>query len=139
MKKLQILIFEDNPAMAELMKLVMEKSGHAVQVFSEPTICPVYHDHDADCTRETPCADIIFADQKMPNMLGLDFLKLQRSRGCKALDKNKALVTASEISSDLRREVDNFGFHYIKKPFRINEITKWVDECSERIQSAQRS
>ena len=135
MKKLQILIFEDEPSMASLLKQIVLMSGHDVQVYSDPTICPIYHDHGFECPRETPCADVIISDQKMPNISGFDFFKLQRNRGCKALDKNKALITAGEISHDLRSEMDEIGFHYIKKPFRVTEITHWIDECSKRVQS----
>ena len=122
--------------MANLIKRILLTSGHAVQVFPDPTGCPVYRDHGTECTRKTPCADVIISDQKMPNISGLDFFKLQRTRGCKAQDKNKALITAAEIPARLKKDMDAFGFHYIKKPFRIHDILRWIDECAERSQAA---
>ena len=133
MKKLRIIIFEDDQSLANLIKLVLLQKGHDVQVFSDPTLCPVYRDHDTECPKSAPCADVIISDHMMPNMTGLDFLKLQRMRGCKAPDENKALITGSAMHADLKNAIDELGCHYIKKPFKIVEIIKWVDECAERV------
>ena len=137
MKKLRIIIFEDDQSLANLIKQVLLQKGHDVRVFSDPTSCPVYRDHDTECPKSTPCADVIISDHMMPNMTGLDFLKFQRMRGCKALDENKALITGSAMHADLKHAIDELGCHYIKKPFRIAEILKWVDECAERLQDSQ--
>ena len=133
MKKLLIIIFEDDHSLANLVKLVLLQKGHDVQVFSDPTLCPVYRDHDTECPKSLPCSDVIISDHMMPNMTGLDFLKLQRMRGCKAPDENKALITGSAMHADLKNAIDELGCHYIKKPFKIVEIIKWVDECAERV------
>lgn len=130
---MKILVFEDDQSLANLLKVTLVKKGHDVSVFSDPTACPVYLNHEAICPRETPCADVVISDYKMPNMTGLDFYKLQRCRGCKALDKNKALITGSKITDALKKEIEDLGCHYIKKPFRITEVTEWVDSCEERL------
>ena len=122
--------------MAHLLEQIVQISGHTVQVYSDPTTCPIYKDHGFECTRKTPCADVIISDQKMPNISGLDFFKLQKKRGCKALSQNKALISASDIPNDLKNEMDALGVHYIRKPFRIDTLLEWINECLVRVQSA---
>jgi CheY-like chemotaxis protein len=136
-KKLRIFIFEDDPALGTLLKQVLVHKGHDVHVFTDPTTCPVYHNHETECPKNSPCADVIISDHMMPNMTGIDFLKLQRMRGCKALDKNKALITGSAIHADLKISIAELECHYIQKPFRVADILMWVDECAERVKSTE--
>ena len=132
-ERLRIIVIEDDPAVATLLERVLRSAGHDVRTFSDPTICPVYRDHGAQCPRDKPCADVIFSDQMMPNITGLDFFLLQRERGCKALDENKAIVTAAEITPEFKTTAEGLGCQIFKKPFRVAEILQWVDECAERV------
>jgi CheY-like chemotaxis protein len=136
-KKLRIIIFEDDSALASLLKHVLMQKGHDVLVFPDPTACPVYTVHETVCQRKTPCADVIISDHMMPNMSGIDFFKLQRKRGCKALDANKALITGAAISDYMKHAVDELGCHFIKKPFKVAKIVEWVGECAERVRLAE--
>jgi CheY-like chemotaxis protein len=139
MRKLRILIFEDDPALAALLKQVLLQKGHDVHVFSDPTSCPVYRDHESECPQNTACADVIISDHMMPNMTGVDFFRFQRMRGCKAPDENKVLITGTAIHADLKKAIDELGCHFIKKPFKVAEILKWVDECAERVNATKAS
>jgi CheY-like chemotaxis protein len=133
MRKLRILIFEDDPALAALLKQVLLQKGHDVHVFSDPTSCPVYSDHEIESPQNTACAGVIISDHMMPNMTGVEYYRLQRLRGCKAPDENKALITGSAMHADLKQAINELGCHFIKKPFKVDEILRWVDECAERI------
>lgn len=137
MKKLRILVLEDDPSLANLIKLTLVQKGHEVQVFSDPTRCPVYRDHETQCPNRTACADVIISDQMMPNMTGLDFLQLQRMRGCKALDENKAIISGSIMDAELKKTINELGCHFIKKPFRVGTVVEWVDECAMRLQQSR--
>lgn len=132
-KKLQILVFEDDPALVTLLGHALQSTGHDVHFFSEPMDCPIYHDHKAQCPQDRPCADIIISDHMMPNMTGIDFLKLQKMSGCKIPDENKALITGTAMNPELKVSIEELGCHYIKKPFRIVELIKWIDECAQRV------
>ncbi len=134
MKKLRIIIFEDDKSLASLIKQVLLLKDHDVQAFSDPTACPIYRDNKIECPKSVPCADVIISDHMMPNMTGLDFLKLQKLRGFKAQNQNKALITGSAMHADSKHAIDELGCHYIKKPFRVAEVLRWVDECAERLQ-----
>ena len=132
MKKIRIFIFEDDPAVSTLLELILQREGRDISVFSDPTVCNVYLDHETQCPRETPCADVILSDNMMPNMTGIDFFLLQRARGCKALARNKAIMTAASIGPETAAIIKDIGCQFLKKPFNIVEIKKWVDGCSER-------
>lgn len=137
-EKIRIIVFEDDPALGTLLKQVLIHKGYDVRIFSNPTACVVFSDHGTQCSQHSPCADIILTDHMMPNMTGIDFLKFQRMRGCKALDANKAVITGSVINKELMDTIDSLGCKIFKKPFKIAEILKWIDECAGRIlKSAQ--
>jgi len=130
---LQIIIFEDDESLAKLLEQILVLKGHSVQCFPDPTVCPIYKDHEKKCPKNTPCADIVISDYMMPKMNGIAFFELQRKRGCKALDANKAIITGSVIDSDMKEAIDELGCHYFKKPFRVAEVLVWVEECEKRL------
>lgn len=130
--KLRIIIFEDDTALANLLKLALSNEGHHVLTFTDPTLCPIFKKRECECPQEFPCADIVISDISMPHMTGIDFFKLQRKRGCKALDENKALMSATH-GKDYSDEIKQLGCHYFKKPFKLTEIIQWVNECAMRI------
>lgn len=130
---MRIIVFEDDKSMAGLLEQVLVQLGHDVQVFPDPTCCPVYSEHRARCPKSNRCADVIISDYMMPHMTGLEFYKFQRKAGCKAPDCNKALVTATVLDEAMQRDMEELGCHYIRKPFRLADVVKWVGECAERL------
>ncbi len=132
-RKLRIVIFEDDPGLAGLLKQVLDHKGHEVHVFPDASACPAYRDHQTQCPKDEACADVIITDHMMPYITGTDLLLLQRMRGCKALDVNKAIITGSFMNQDLKNAVDSLGCMMFKKPFKIAEILAWVDECADRV------
>ncbi len=131
-KKLRVIVFEDDLAMSDLLKKVLQGYGCDVQTFPDPTACPVYRDPECDCPMETPCADALMTDFNMPNMNGIELLRLQRRRGCKALDENKALMSAI-MTPQQQVAVEALGCHFFRKPFKLSEVEQWINECAERV------
>lgn len=130
-KKLKVLVFEDDPSMSNLFGMMLQGCGYDVSIFPDPTACQVYRNQKCDCPMDSPCADAIITDISMPNMTGIELLRLQRKRGCKALDANKALMSAAD--TPLHREaIEELGCHFFRKPFKMSEIKQWLEECSER-------
>lgn len=133
--KLKIMVFDQEQSLRQLLKTFLVQQGHEVEVYSDPSICPLYltlTNESCCCTRERPCADVIFACIDTPRVNAVDFLELQRRRGCKMLDANKA-VMSNYLSSTLDKALATLGCHHIGKPFRLTEIRAWVDECRQRL------
>jgi len=131
-KKLRIIVLEDDIAMSDLFRKVLQGYGCEVQAFPDPTACVVFNNSECNCPMDKPCADVLITDMMMPNMSGIELLRLQRKRGCKALDANKALMSA--ITTPYQQEaVKELGCHFFRKPFKLAEIKQWINECAERI------
>ena len=131
-KKLRVIVFEDNQAVSDLFKKMLQGFGHHVLTFSDPTVFHVCRDPECEYHEDSSCADALIVDIMMPNMNGIEFLKLQRERGCNILHDNKALMSAV-TSPQQQAAVEEFGCHFFKKPFKISEVKKWLEECAERI------
>lgn len=137
--KLKILVFDEEESLRELLKIYLTKLGHEVMAFRDPTVCPLYRnllDEQCRCVKEQPCADAILIDIDMPNINALDFLKLQRRRGCKALEANKAVMSTG-LTEELEDAIEQYGCYHISKPFRLKEIISWVEGCKARIVTGQ--
>jgi CheY-like chemotaxis protein len=131
-KKLRVIVFEDNQAVSDLFKKMLQGFGHHVLTFSDPTVFHVCRDPECEYHEDSSCADALIVDIMMPNMSGIEFMKLQRERGCNILHENKALMSAV-TSPQQQAAVEEFGCHFFKKPFKISEVKKWLEECAERI------
>ncbi len=131
-KKLRVIVFEDNQAVSDLFKKMLQGFGHHILTFSDPTVFHVCRDPECEYHEDSSCADALIVDIMMPNMSGIEFMKLQRERGCNILHENKALMSAV-TSPQQQAAVEEFGCHFFKKPFKISEVKKWLEECAERI------
>lgn len=132
---MKILVFDPDKSLRELLRIYLTRQGHEVMAFRDPVFCPLYgklHDEGCCCPQASPCADVVIVDNRMPHVSAIDFFRLQRQRGCKALDANKAVMSAS-MSQQLEEMVAEFGCHYIKKPFKLSRIKSWLDSCLARL------
>ena len=130
--KLRIIIIDDDPAVNLMLKTALTNLGHHVLSFSDPTACPLLKMESCSCPQEFPCADVIISDIDMPNMSGIDLFKLQKQRGCKAVFENKALVSGT-IKKEHFDAIKQLGCKFFHKPFKLVDLTRWVEECAKRI------
>jgi CheY-like chemotaxis protein len=131
---MRVLVFDDDQALRELFRKILQGFGHNVTAYADPTLCPAYQSPKCECPADKPCAEAMIIDVMMPNMSGIDLLKAQRERGCKALDQNKALMSAAN-KPEFRDTASEFGCRFLKKPFKISEVRVWLEECSNRLSS----
>jgi CheY-like chemotaxis protein len=131
-KKLRIIVFEDDKALADLLQNVFQGDGHEVLTFSDPTVCPVLQNYKAKCPQKHPCADVVISDIEMPHMSGIELLSILKSRGCKALNENRALMSA-DTSMEQRNAAKELGCHFFAKPFKLTDVTTWLETCASRV------
>lgn len=101
--------------------------------FNQPVICPVYQNNDnGSCTNDHPCSDVIITDQRMPFMTGIELLQDQATNGCRLTPMNKALITAYLDESE-QKALRELGAFYLAKPFRMMDLSRWLEECEKRL------
>ncbi|TLM65953.1 MAG: response regulator [Deltaproteobacteria bacterium] len=120
---MRIWVIDDDQAICNLLRIMLSARGHEVATFSDPTATPVL------CDDGTPCAaDVMLIDYFMPNMNGLEFLKVLDARGCRGA---RAIITA-HYSPELGRELAGMGVACFRKPFRWGDVVGWLDDCAQK-------
>jgi CheY-like chemotaxis protein len=133
MRRRRAIIFEDDPSVLHLLEAFFSKRGYEVLLHREPINCPLHQkDHSGSCPNEYPCADVIITDHRMASMSGIELLQKQAQNGCKLTSLNKALITA-HLSDNEQKALQKLGSFYLAKPFRIAELSQWLDECEKRL------
>ena len=132
MRKLRIIIFDDEVTVLNMLKKWLSKKGYEVITFDAPTVCPILEKKTKDCMKENQCADIIIADFKMHRMNGIELLQHQSQRGCWIDIRNKAIITAY-MDDEIRMAIEKLGCSFFEKPFQLYEISDWINDCEKRI------
>lgn len=106
-----------------------------VKSFSDPGMCPLRASGDTMCPLNHACADIIISDVNMPTETGLKFITERLDHGCKI--KCRALMSADWSYGDLQKARE-LGCRIFHKPFELEELVQWLNECRERIESERK-
>jgi len=130
--KLRAFVFEDNDALRDIISSILEGREYEVLSYSEPLLCPAYLDRECPCPAGSACGDIFITDNVMPNMTGLEFIENQMRHGCRAIAKNKAVISGAWTDAELER-TKRLGCKTFEKPFKTRELLSWLDECEKRI------
>jgi len=122
-----ILIADDNAFSRELMRELLEASGHLI-------IEAVNGRHALDLIRQS-APDLVFLDLQMPLQDGFSVLRELRTEG--RFDKLPVVaVTASAMIGDRERAIAA-GFHsYIAKPIDLCEVEGQVEALASRPHTA---
>jgi len=118
MKKLKILIVDDDQDFAESLGEVLDNKNHDV------TVC--FGPHQGLEIFRTQNFDIAFLDVKMPKMNGVElFLEMKSIQPCAKI----VLMTGYSMQSllDQARENDIFGI--ISKPLNMEVISNYLDKA----------
>jgi len=135
MRKRRALLYDDDPAILDLLAMFFEGRGYDVISCREPVACPVYESGER-CDKKHPCADLMITDLDMPLMSGLELLELQNLRGCRLTLRNKAVLSGN-LDPASRTAIRSLGCATFQKPCRFSALAPWVDECEQRMDVSQ--
>lgn len=128
--KTRILLFEDNDILRSTLKKLLEELSYEVHTFSNPGMCPQFFTSNHSCLLDDSCSDIIISDVDMPVETGIEFIKNRLNNGCKVAFR--ALMSAGWNETDLRHAA-KIGCKVFHKPFDLEELINWLDDCRKQI------
>jgi CheY-like chemotaxis protein len=118
---MKILIVEDNPVNAEMVRLSLEKERYDVVLA---------HDGEEAITmlEEHPDVDLVITDVMMPNVTGLEMLERIRQR---PEFKTLPVVVATSLANQatVRQAVSLHCKHFIVKPFTVQLLLQTVRDA----------
>ena len=131
--KLRIIVLDMDKSTRELITIIAQKGGHEVIALAEPVVCPLYSDLDCSCSQENACGDIMIISNRMAKLSGFHLIKKQLEGGCKGASQNKLVLTTSINMDEDFSYAKDLGCKMMMKPFKIQEISNWIDECEKKI------
>jgi DNA-binding NtrC family response regulator len=136
MRKPRVIVFDDDKAVLGMLNKYFSKRNYEMLAFNEPIVCPVYETHSESSFDKKRCADILISDFHMPRMNGIDLLQKQIERRCQLNIKNKALISGA-MDTEMKKTINELGFSFFEKPFRLSELSGWLSECERRMDLSQ--
>lgn len=129
---LKVAVLDEEESLRRLISLIISQKGHTAMPSHEPDYCPVYTGEQAVCPRDQSCFDLVIIDSRPPKMHALQFIKKQIEGGCKGMVGNK-LVLSTRLSGKEVSLAEELGCHISKKPFKIEEVLLWLDDCVAKV------
>ncbi len=132
--KVGAIVLEDDDSLRTLISYILKDRGYEVYAYSEPFLSPVCRDRSHPCPEEYICATIIITDIDMPNMTGFEFIEYQKSKGCNV--QNIAIISGRWTNENIKH-AKRLGCQIFEKPFEIEEVKKWLDECEKKLEHSR--
>ena len=123
--KSKILVIDDDVCCLDIAVEYFLDKDFSVTSSLNPT-CPMMEQNLTTCPAVTSDFDIIFSDNRMPEMTGLEFFEYQRQRGCKIPPYRKALISG-DISNEDQKIAEDIGYKVFHKPTPLNLFDRWID------------
>ncbi len=111
---MQVLIVEDELAIANAMACALESRGHTVAVA-----------RSVQLALALPRPDVLIADTELPGLSGLDLLEQYKRSG---LVPRTVFVTSNPSLADCRRALKLGAAEFLAKPFRLEELVSAVEQ-----------
>lgn len=125
---MQILLVEDDSLLAEGMVTALKRAGFAVNWLDSGKAACTY------MVAEPP--DILLLDLGLPDMNGLDVLKLVRQKN---LQTQVLILTARDTTTDKVAGLDSGADDYLTKPFAFEELLARLRVLERRLGTASSS
>lgn len=130
--RLRILVIEDNESIAELLRTLLLRRGHQVDVYIDVDLCPYREGAGCRCPATTTCADAIIVDYQLQKTTGTELLLRQEQAGCRVPSANKA-ITSALINAERKAEIEACGFTILRKPFEMKRLDAFLDQCEPQL------
>jgi DNA-binding NtrC family response regulator len=113
MRKLQVLVLDDEPLVGERLKPLLERMGFEVEAFDDPSnACQRIHEKEFD---------IVISDLMMRGIDGIQVLEFVRER---SLRTKVILVTGWVEMAVVRSATEKGAFDFLAKPFESWELRR---------------
>jgi two-component system, NtrC family, response regulator AtoC len=123
-QNIKILIVDDEPNSTQILRKILAKKGYSVT--EENNSVKAKHLINENFF------DIIISDLQMPEVDGMDLLKL------KPVDSIFIMITGYGSVVSAVESMKNGAFDYINKPFNLDEFTLKVDKAVEKIKMTKK-
>jgi two-component system CheB/CheR fusion protein len=123
-----VLIIEDDPAVLEMLQLLLDAEGHRTLVAADGHMAL---EVAAQCST---VPDLIIADYNLPKGLnGLETITRLQGHAQHAIP---AIILTGDISTDSLREIASHGSVHLNKPVRAKELTRLAQRLIARSRPA---
>ena len=120
MKKLQILLLEDDILLSEIIEEFLLSLDYDVSV--------AYDGNIAEDMAYSKKFDLFILDVNVPHINGFEFLKSLRE----AKNETPAIfITSLNSSTDMKEAFESGGDDYIKKPFELSELELRIENIKK--------
>jgi DNA-binding response OmpR family regulator len=116
-----ILVVEDDFSIRRLVRSVLERAGHHVDVASDGL--------EAVLKLGLADFDVIVLDLMMPNLDGFAFIETLAANDPGRL--GRIIVTSAASPAVIQERLKGRPFGMLPKPFDIHELTERVEACAE--------
>jgi len=118
--KKRILVIDDDPAMQELIRAILERWGFEL-------ITALNVASAVEILRQKPLPDLVLLDMMLPDIDGLELLR--QIRETKVFDNLPVIIVSAMADSDrIRKGLDMGADRYITKPAISHNLLKTVQE-----------
>ncbi len=113
-----ILVIEDDPAVREMIKLLLDGEGHRTLVAGDaPEALQL-------AARETIQPDLVIADYNLPR--GVNGVDIIASLQSQLQHDIPAIILTGDISTDTLREIARHGCVHLNKPVKAQQLTRLI-------------
>ncbi|MCR6646126.1 MAG: phosphate regulon transcriptional regulator PhoB [Terricaulis sp.] len=120
----QVLVVEDEAALADLLKYNLEREGYRVSVATDG--------EEAMVVAEEVAPDLILLDWMLPKASGVEVCRRLRARQ-ETRNTPIVMLTARDEETDRIRGLDTGADDYLVKPFSMNELLARLRAVMRRI------
>lgn len=125
---MKIVIVDDDPHSLALLRMVLERKGHAVLAYERAEDCPLFQRQHCPCAIAPPCPDALITDFNMPGANGVEFLRSLYSGPCRNV--RTALLTGAELEERDMHRLARYGTRFFTKPVEHDELFAWLDRVA---------